>query len=398
MAINNQWKIIAGQHGGVKVYCTPSAHLIYKQLALKSRGENHWAGVIVRSLRGLSSGMINSDDVFVSSDTMHQGMQNFLVSLPGCNVAAQRYDNGSYVITSIEAVTGNYAEDQKYSKRPGLHRAEKVAGGWDATFKESGRVESKNDINLVAISDASYDSSSDSAGIVAPRAKSVASAVESTGFDLFFTPGEKRIGGLRNYRQSLRAATDKDLNEPAILLASIMKNARQTKNIVWFSDMGGSGVLTRAMAILAKQNVRLEKHKMFLHRPTTRKDEAFRLSQELGMTLDRDFTKSNNLNINEIVGGSSLGLAFKRKRVDSGYTGIHMAVDIYKGVMGGNGAWKTVTGLSAAAVSVAAFAPAATVFSAIGAVTLAGKVGTAAMPLLSANMPDAYDRFIKSKM
>ena len=220
-------------------------------------------------------------------------------------------------------------------------------------------------------------------GCVGPRAKSVASAIESTGFDLFFTPGKGRIGGLRNYRQSLRAATDQDLNEPAILLANVMKNARKNEKVLWFSDMGGSGVLTQAMAILAKQNVRLEKHKMFLHRPTTRKDEAFRLSQELGMTLDRDFTKSNNLNINEVVGGSSLGLAFKRKRADSNYTGIHMAVDVYKGVTGGNAAWKTAAGLSAAAVSVAAFAPAATVFSAIGAATLAAKVGGAAMPLIS---------------
>ena len=97
------------------------------------------------------------------------------------------------------------------------------------------------------------------------------------------------------------------------------------------------------------------------------------------------------------MGDSSLGLAFKRKRIDSNYTGIHMAVDVGKGVAGGSAAWKTTAGLSAAAVSVAAFAPAATVFSAIGAATLAAKVGGAAMPLIAANMPDAYDR-LKSKM
>ena len=108
MASQNEMKLIVGQHGGVKVYCSSIAYPIYEQLALQGRGKNHWAGLIVRGLRGLSNGIINSDDVFVSDQIMHQGVQDFLINLPGCKVYAQRRDNGSYVISKIVPEAGDY--------------------------------------------------------------------------------------------------------------------------------------------------------------------------------------------------------------------------------------------------------------------------------------------------
>ncbi|MFL0809070.1 MAG: hypothetical protein K6L76_01515 [Agarilytica sp.] len=387
---NNSIKTIAGNFGGYKVRCSTQAFAVYEQLRLKSGNANHWASMIVRGIRGLSNGIINSDDVFVSSGANFGGMQDFTVILPGCTVHAQKYDSGEYFISKIDPSL-EYHKAQESFLVPGMHRAYKEDSRWSTKFKSQNDVESKNDINVVGVSDSDLPKVDKVASLVGERAKSISPAIENTGYDLFFTPGKKKIGGLLNYKQAIKSKSDSELHESAILLAEAMKNARKQKNITWFADRGGSGILTQAMHILGRHNIQLAGHKMYLYHPTTSKDEAYKASQKLGMEVSRDFVKSHSLNVNELIGASSLRLPFKRWRNSSdNYTGINALVDYGRGVSGGQGIWnKGNAMLGAAAGAVAVFAPASVT---IGAVVAAAKVGAVAAPVVMAHMPNTMDR------
>ncbi|KEQ16375.1 hypothetical protein [Endozoicomonas numazuensis] len=85
--------LIAGKHGGVKIFCSPGAYPVYQELVSKSHNANYWATLIVRAVKGLKSGAVNSKDVFVRTSAMHRGLQDFQIALPGCKVFAQRHDS-----------------------------------------------------------------------------------------------------------------------------------------------------------------------------------------------------------------------------------------------------------------------------------------------------------------
>ena len=333
--VSPQLHLIAGQRDGVKVFCSPQAMPVYQQLVKKSQNSNYWADLIVRGIKGLKSGAINSKDVFVKTSKLHKGLQDFTILLPGCTVHANREDNGCYVISRIEA-TMSYQSQQVQSLKPGLHRAVVVnrSKKWKASFKKDQMVEGKNDHNIVAISDTCYQMPDDAATYTGIRVKgSIKPRVDKDGYDLFFTPGKKRTAGLLNYRQAIAPETSQKLHEPALLLADIMKNAQGVKNITWFSDLGGAAILTQAMQMLATHNITLEGHTIFLHRPTSRKDTAYQLSQKLKMAVEGDFIKSNYMNVNELIGSGSLTLPFIRarnKEDDYGY--FKGAIDLGKGV------------------------------------------------------------------
>ncbi|MFV8781109.1 hypothetical protein ACNKU7_01690 [Microbulbifer sp. SA54] len=60
----------------------------------------------------------------------------------------------------------------------------------------------------MAISDSGYNEPNDAAMTAAPRVADTPMSgggfrVDSNGFDIHYTPGEKRIGGLQNYRKAI---------------------------------------------------------------------------------------------------------------------------------------------------------------------------------------------------
>jgi hypothetical protein len=121
--------------------------------------------------------------------------------------------------------------------------------------------------------------------------------VDSNGFDLHYTPGEKRLGGLKNYRNAIRPNQNAELHESALLLAKTMYQARDIKGVAWISEDGGSGVLTQAMTVLAAQGVKLTNHTAFLFNPTTSPNIAVKAAHEIGLKLDRKFTKVRMFNV-----------------------------------------------------------------------------------------------------
>lgn len=385
--VNTQLPLIAGQHCGVRVYCSQQAWPTWQQLVKQSRNANYWADFIVRSVTGLKSGAVSSKDVFVKTSAVHRGLQDFQIILPGCTVYAQREDNGTYIVCRIDASMDYQALSDK-GKKPGLHRARKKDGNWQTRPTKFGKVSEAQGHKIIGISDRSSKRPPETSSLVGPRITKAINRRAEEGFDLFYTPGEGRFGGLLNYRQAIKADRDESLHESAVLLANTMKHARHMKDITWFSDFGGSAILTQAMKILNIHQVSLTNHTVFLHRPTSRKDLAYKLSQQLGMTVDGSFSKSDVTNINELIGGSSLSLPFLRSRNEEAYTGFHLLADLAKGATGGRTVWTSAMAVGALGTAAAAFPAMMTM---AGAVKLAGAVAGAA-PVIMSNMPDTTDR------
>jgi len=131
------------------------------------------------------------------------------------------------------------------------------------------------------------------------------------GFDLHFTPGEKRIGGVMNLQQAGAADADPRLRESATLLASTMKDASQYKNVKWISERGGSGVLTHAMSLLKAQGVSFKdtKHKVFFSHIMTNVAKAEQLARDIGLELGSPTHTKDIINVSEMF-GSGLGAGF----------------------------------------------------------------------------------------
>src|SRR5690606_1620415 len=128
---------------------------------------------------------------------------------------------------------------------------------------------------------------------------SVQDRVANPGLDLHYTPGKRGIVGLKKSRDALTNENGKALVESATLLANTMYSARNVPGVLWFSDWGGSAVLTRALQILKGQNLSLENHSVFLNRATSGSSQTEKLAESLKMTVAG---KSSGLRPSEIIG------------------------------------------------------------------------------------------------
>lgn len=388
-----QYEIIAGKRGGIRIYASPQAHGQFNKLSKMSNNQNYWAQLIVKGITGLRTGLTNQDDVYVKSLGMERGVQPFSVILPGCRVEGEKRSDGAYYLHTILG-SFDYQKRQGKGIQPGLHRAKKKAARkWETKFVQDGKLNGLNQFKTVGISDRGYDSPDSAAGLVAQRIAGVLGGeIESRGYDLFFTPGGKKIGGLVNYRQAISPQQDEELNETAYLLADVMRNAMREKNVTWFSEFGGSGILTKAMRILKDQNVKMKGHKIYLYHQTTRKDHAYSLSQDLEMTVDRDFSKSNLLNVNELIGGTSLSTPFLRYKREEGYTSLNMGVDCLKGVSTGVTNGKSAATLIGAAAAIFGVPGIGGVVASLATFSTTLGLASAAIPFAFANAPDTIDK------
>ena len=251
--------VIAGQHSGKSVKITPTAKLVYDQLVKLARdGNNYWAEITVKAINELAAGRLHQSNIFVKPGAVHRnGTEEFVMILPGCKVICEKLDADGFKILHFEADI-QYGEAIESGGAPGLYTATHRGNNeWDAELEIHGRIkEEKN--RMVAISDSGYKEPARAATVAALRVAEApftggSSMVNDDGFDLHFTPGEKRLGGLRNYRNAIRVNQYTELNESALLLARTMYQAKDIKGVRWVSEEGGSGVLTQAMTILAGQ-------------------------------------------------------------------------------------------------------------------------------------------------
>jgi hypothetical protein len=393
--------IIAGQHSGKPVKITPAAKPIYDNLVKLARDEtNYWAQITVKAINELAAGRLHQSNIFVKPGAVHRnGTEEFVMILPGCKVTCEKLDADGFRILYFEADI-HYGEAIKSGAKPGLYTATRADNKWKTKNQKSGYIESKED-RLVAICDSGYESPTNAATIAAPRLGEAPMSgggfrVNNNGFDLHYTPDEKRIGGLKNYRNAIRPNQNTELHESALLLARTMYQAKDIKGVAWISEDGGSGVLTQAMTILAAQGVQLPNHTAFLFNPTTSPNVAVKAAHAIGLTLDRKFTKTRMANV---VGNRDqlemIGNRWKNK--DDSLTALQAGADTLAHGMSLQGLGITA-GTVAAAVGVGMTAPAAlTAFltalgGAVAAGAIAGSTAKLGNTLVENLLPSHHDK------
>ena len=386
-------KLIAGRHFGKRITITPQAEPIWNELVKLANQGNYWAQMSVNGIKQLAAGRLSQKNIFVKPGPAHRGgTEEFVVILPGCRVTAEKLPDDSYKLLHFQADL-NYGALIEQGQAPGLYQIARKSGDWVANRNEDGLIE-KRPQRVVAIGDSGYSSPKDAAKFAAASLSGTgqvstvsggARSINSSGggFDLHFTPGEKRIGGLTNYMNAIKPLKDERLYESAMLLARAMYMARDIQDVRWISEFGGSGVLTQALRILADRKVKLKGHTAFLYRPSTSPHEALKAMHAVeGLELERSFKESDAL---DYIGNRDnlRVLQERRKHEETSYTWLHRATDT---VCAGSTLHNAVgfvvgaAGLTGLAIS----APAAGAFltalgSAVATAATAGKLGQRAM-------------------
>ncbi|WP_231758073.1 hypothetical protein [Microbulbifer elongatus] len=307
--------VIAGKSAGKIVSITPQAEPVYNEIRNLAKQGNYWAQITVNALHQLTSGRLHQDNIFIKPGPVHRGgEEEFVMILPGCKVTVEKQSKDAFKVVYFEADAG-YAELQNKDETPGLFHATHLANkGWTAKKSKTGTLKG-NEGRLVAIGNSRYSNSTIAAQTAAPYiAASHYSAsvgerdLRQNGFDLHYTPSEKRIGGLRNLKGALKPLQAQDIHSSALLLARTMYKARKIANVSWISENGGSAVLTQAMKILADQGVKLSKHNIFLYQPKTSQVETLSVARKLEINVERKFTEVSALNFAGVLGQPAASL------------------------------------------------------------------------------------------
>jgi len=282
-----------------------------------------------------------------------------------------------FKIVYFEADAG-YAELQEKQNSPGIYTAKHIKDGIWRTDKAPRGVIKSEDGRLVAVSDSGYPSVSRACNAAAPRLASSYYSHEvgervlrQKGFDLHFTPGHRKIGGLTNFRDARKSLRKSDIHASAILLANAMFQSRKIESVTWIAEYGGSAVLTQAMKMLADKGVKLRKHSIFLYQPKTSQTEALTAARSLGITIDRKMSKVSPVNFVGLLGGASA--TFNRTYHEEGYKFTHAVGDSIE--------------LGATVAASAVFAGTVAGYAGINIGAIAGSVGVAgatAVPAIGA--------------
>jgi len=302
-------QFITGNNSGKKILCSPQVLPIYNDLVKLSKSGNYWATLIVKAIIGLSAGRLSSTNVYIKQGrSMAFGTgDSFYLVLPGVTATLDQHPNGGYILQHLN-VDKNYELLQEQASKPGLWKVSDKINDVP-TFQSDGKIHN-TDIRAVAISDMS--SSPFLLRIIPEVRKSLLAnkategSVKHYGFDLHHTPGEKGIRGLVNQRKALNTSQDREIVQSAILLANTMYQARNQKGVIWFSDYGGSAILTRALQILKNTNGvdKLEHHSVFMNHPTSKAKEAIAACEAIGL---KDFDKKSGMyNPKELIGHFSM--------------------------------------------------------------------------------------------
>lgn len=328
---------IAGLDAGIRVNVREELYPVYVNIQTLARQNNHWASLCVRQIESLTSGQVKKN-VFIQNNGISDDLGEYSMILPGCRASFRKTSKGEFYIYSLVA-DSNYADLQSDAEKPGLFNVTKQNQKWSAEFVADGKITERK-INVVAITDQSRgveDTAMLAPDAIADSGRISGGLLTSNGFDLHFTPGGSKIGGLRNLPQARNADTDPNLHQSAILLAETMKAARNIKDVAWVSERGGSGVLTQAMQILKDDGVNFEGsgHVAFFSHITTNLAKADQLARAIGIKFDGNTHKKDFFNVNESLGsgfGGGFVAIWKRDRKDGKFSDFVAEVKSHKDV------------------------------------------------------------------
>jgi len=264
--LSHKNQLISGS-SGKQVRCAPGALPAFKNLESLARSGNYWAGLIVRGILSLSSGPLDKKNIYIEEKNgLAYGKGALYMVLPGVTAILEKLTNDSYILQHIN-VDGNYMAMQKQSMRPGLWEVD--AKGTQPKFRADGEILNQK-YRPVVISDTSKKDAKWVAGKVQKDLSKIDGTmkrmVKNNGFDLHFTPGGRDIVGLKPAHKALATSQDREIMQSAQLLANTMYQARDIEGVLWYSDWGGSAILTRAMEILdSEKHISLKSHGIFMN-------------------------------------------------------------------------------------------------------------------------------------
>lgn len=345
--------MLAGFNGGVRVFSGSAVALNWAKLKEGERNGNYWASIVVKQIQQLTAGRLNNEYAYVRAGVGSQGNKEFYLILPGCKVTAEARTNGNYFIANIDLDETFFSNNN--TRNTGLYfsKSELIDGAreWShlnlkGAIKASGNLKAENIKIPVGISDA-YSDINNAAKYTeehisnSPHNPSGNSDVKN-GFNLFYTKGTSKFGGLLSMKEALGAAQHKSLHEPALLLAEAMHKAASTP-VVWVTQRGGSAVLAQALGILRARGTRLPQHQIYLSNPTSSQTDIYRLAQAIEIKTGDKFASNNLLSVDEFMGGMVMGagglsLVHERQKTEAAYGWRKAAV----GVMTANGDLKAV--------------------------------------------------------
>ena len=305
----------------------------------------------VNAIHKCNAGLINNDTAY--GDATKPLQTGFALHEYGVKVLGKSTPSGQYEINII-------VPDQSLidfmnthtQKKAGLYDVFDSGKGWKVIYNHSASVSSSNSrlkhsSKTVVVCDRAYPNVEDAVKINISRLKNHHDLdVKTTGFHLYFTPGIKRIGGVKNFRQSLRPHTSNDIRETATQLAKIMKDSVQKapkddpQDITWFGDIGGSGIITQAMANLDSEGVKLTNHKLALYQASTSKLKAALYHKKLEMKGEVKHY-SEGFSFKEFIGGRGFMLPFTRAKDKFETYGAWATFSILGGIAGG--IWTGIT-------------------------------------------------------
>jgi len=298
-------KAIAGLFSGRKIFCSPQAEPIYNNLLELAKSGNHWARLAVRSIIGLTAGRLNKDNIYIEKkQSLAYGKGAFHLVLPGVMVSLEELPNSSFILQRIK-IDNNYQRLQEKSMKPGLWRVNENKDTIPE-LQKNGMIRNK-EYRPVVITDMVEDDARTIANItrknIANKKDAMIKDIARTqGFDMHYTRGGGGIVGLKPAQSALATAKDSEITRSAVMLARTMYQARHIEGVLWYSDWGGSAVLTRAMEILDREkNVSLKNHMIFLNRPTTKASYAIELAGKLDI-IPQAKGKNTGLHYKELKG------------------------------------------------------------------------------------------------
>jgi len=260
--------------------------------------------MVVRGIEGLSAGKLHLDNIYIEEKkSLAYGKGALHIVLPGVTASLEELPNGSYILQRIKA-DDNYQKLQGDSEKPGLWRVNKNKL-IEPEIQHDGMILNEK-YRPVVITDMANDDARDIAIITRDDLVTIDGTVknmmQNNGFDMHYTPGGSGIVGLKKAKSALATSKDANIMQSAMLLANTMYQARNTEGVLWYSDWGGSAVLTRAMEILHREkNITLGNHSIYMNRPTTKASYALELGEKLGLTPNAKGMKTG-LNYKEVVG------------------------------------------------------------------------------------------------
>ena len=367
--------VIAGKKSGKPVTITPQAEPKYHELVKLARKGNYWANLCVNGIHSLVNGRLHQNNIFVKPGPKHRdGREEFVMILPGCKVTVEKQPKDTFKVLHMDPDL-RYFELQKDGKAPGLFSVKTGNRGWTATPADSNGVQIEKD-RLVVVTDANQSDYSKAAAKSGEHLTQVPFSgggmrVKANGFDMHFTPGESQLAGLLNFKQAAKPLTNERCHESALLLAKTMYDARDIQGVGWVSQFGGSAILTQAMNILARQKVKLKKHTIFLLEPKSSPRAAYEEAKEIGLQIDRDFSKAGFFNY--MGNRDQLELIGARVKNEKSYKITQAGVDLIAQGKNMQGLGATVAGIAGlAGASLAAPAAAIPFLTALGAVAAKG--------------------------